>query len=281
MSVTDDVKKIALGSYGVWRGGRVEPELAAEIERLGFGALWLGSSPSADLTESERLLDATETLVVATGIVNIWASPADEVGRSYQRIVARHPDRFVLGIGAGHPEATSEFARPYEALNAYLDVLDAEGVPKERRVLAALGPRVLRLAAERTAGAHPYLVTPEHTRQAREILGPGVLLAPEQKVVLETDPARARAAGTSTLRMYLGLRNYVGNLRRLGFTEQDVQGDGSDRLFDAVIRHGETGQLVADLRAHLEAGADHVALQVIGAEDALPHYRELAAALGI
>lgn len=194
--MTDHLKKIELGRYGVWRAGSVPPELAVEIERLGYGALWLGASPTADLTEVERLLDATETLVVATGIVNIWSAPADEVGRSYQRIAARHADRFLLGIGVGHPEATSEFTKPYEALDKYLDVLDAAGVPKERLALAALGPRVLRLSAERTAGAHPYLVTPDHTRQAREILGDGVLLAPEQKVVLDTEPARARAAGT-------------------------------------------------------------------------------------
>ena len=279
--MTDELKKIELGPYGVWRGGAVPAELAVALERLGYGALWLGGSPAADLAEAERLLDATETLVVATGIVNIWSAPADEVGRSYRRIAARYPDRFLLGIGAGHPEATSEFTKPYEALNAYLDVLDAAGVPKERRVLAALGPRVLRLAAERTAGAHPYLVNPQHTREAREILGSGVLLAPEQKVVLERDPAAARAAGTSTLKMYLGLRNYVGNLRRLGFGEDEVKGDGSDRLFDAVILHGETADIAAGVRAHLEAGADHVCVQVVGTDDVLPGFRELAGALGL
>ena len=277
--MTETVNRIALGPVGVWRGGRTEPGLAVELERLGYSALWIGSSPSAELADAEALLDATETLVVATGIVNIWKSPAAEVARSYHRIAARHPDRFVLGIGAGHREATAEFTRPYEALTAYLDVLDEAGVPKQRRVLAALGPRVLRLAADRTAGAHPYLVTPEHTREARQILGPEALLAPEQKLILDTDPARARAAGTSTLRMYLGLTNYVSNLRRLGFTEDEVRGDGSDRLFDAVIAHGDADHLAAAVRAHLEAGADHVPLQVIGTDDPIPAYRELAAAL--
>ncbi|MBR7834875.1 LLM class F420-dependent oxidoreductase [Actinospica durhamensis] len=277
--MTDTVNRIALGPVGVWRGGRTTPELAVELERLGYSALWVGSSPSAELADVEALLDATETLVVATGIVNIWKSPAAEVARSYHRIAARHPDRFLLGIGAGHREATAEFARPYEALTAYLDVLDEAGVPKQRLVLAALGPRVLRLAAERTAGAHPYLVTPEHTRQARQILGPEALLAPEHKLILDTDPASARAAGTSTLRMYLGLNNYVSNLRRLGFTEDEVRGDGSDRLFDAVIANGDADHLAAAVRAHLEAGADHVPLQVIGTDDALPAYRELASAL--
>ena len=160
-------------------------------------------------------------------------------------------------------------------------MLDEGGVPKERRVLAALGPRVLRLAAERTAGAHPYLVTPAHTREARGIIGPQALLAPEQKAVLDTDPDRARAAGRSTLRMYLGLTNYVSNLRRLGFSEQDVAGDGSDRLFDAVILHGDNERIAAGLRAHLDAGADHVPLQVVGTDDPLPGYRAMAATLGL
>lgn len=274
-------ESIALGAIGVWRGGKTESAEAVEIERLGYGTLWLGSSPSADLADAERLLDATETLVIATGIVNIWSAPAVEVAHSYQRIAAKHADRFVLGIGAGHPEASAQFARPYEALATYLDLLDAGGVPQDRRVLAALGPRVLKLAAERTAGAHPYLVPPRHTREARELLGPGPLLAPEQKVVLETDPAKARAAGTPTLRFYLGLSNYVSNLRRLGFDDADVAGDGSDRLFDEVILHGTADRLAAGLRAHLEAGANHVALQVIGADDALPGYRALAAALAL
>ena len=279
--MTDKDERIALGAIGVWRGKKTDDATARELESLGYGALWIGSSPSAALADAERLLDATETLVIATGIVNIWPSPADEVARSYQRIVAKHPNRFVLGIGAGHPEATSQFNKPYEALVNYLDLLDEGGVPKERRVLAALGPRVLKLAAERTAGAHPYLVTPQHTREARELLGPGPLLAPEQKVILETDPAKARTLGTSTLRMYLGLTNYVSNLRRLGFSEEETAGDGSDRLFDAVIAHGPVDVLAAAVRAHLEAGADHVPLQVVGAGDELPVYRELAKALGL
>jgi probable F420-dependent oxidoreductase len=273
--------RIALGAIGVWRGGATESGTALELERLGYGTLWLGGSPSADLADAERLLDATSTLVVATGIVNIWSSPADEVARSYQRIAAKHPNRFLLGIGAGHPEATSEFTKPYDALNAYLDVLDAGGVPEQRRVLAALGPRVLRLSAERTAGAHPYLVTPQHTREARELLGDGPLLAPEQKAVLNTDPAAARAIGTPTLRMYLGLRNYVSNLRRLGFGADEVVGDGSDRLFDQVILHGPDDEVGAGVRAHLSAGADHVAVQVIGGDDPLPAYRTLASVLKV
>ena len=277
--MTDNNDRIALGPIGVWRGGTSEPGFAAELERLGYGALWVGSSPSADLADAERLLDATRTLVVATGIVNIWSSPADEVARSYRRIAARHPDRFVLGIGAGHPEATSAFAKPYEALSAYLDVLDAGGVPKQRRVLAALGPRVLRLAGERTAGAHPYLTTPRHTREARELLGAGPLLAPEQKFVLNRDPAAARTIGRPTLRFYLGLSNYANNLRRIGFDDADLAGDGSDRLVDQVILYGGEAEIAAGVRAHLEAGADHVAVQALGDGDPLPALRALAGAL--
>ncbi|WP_254647788.1 LLM class F420-dependent oxidoreductase [Streptomyces sp. GbtcB6] len=276
-------RKIDLGAIGVWRHEKTEPGLAAELERLGYGTLWLGNVTDPDLTVAEQLLDATETLGVATGIVNIWSSPADRIARAYRRIAERHADRFLLGIGAGHPEATKEFVRPYEALNDYLDVLDAGGVPVARRALAALGPRVLRLAGDRTAAAHPYLVTPEHSRRARDLLGTGPLLAPEQKVVLETDPARARAIGDVTLGFYLGLTNYVGNLRRLGFDDTDFADGGSDRLFDALILHGDTARVAKGVRAHLDAGADHVALQVLHADgtDPLPAYRELAGALGL
>ena len=280
-ATTETTDKIDLGAVGVWRHDRTEPELAVALEDLGYGTLWLGNASVADLAEIERLLDATERLVLATGIVNIWANPAEEVVRAYRHLAERHPDRFLLGIGAGHREMTQEFVRPYQALNDYLDVLDAGGVPVARRALAALGPRVLRLAAERTAAAHPYLVTPEHTRQAREILGPGTLLAPEQKVVLETDRARARATGDLTLGLYLGLSNYVGNLRRLGFDDADFADGGSDRLFDALFVHGDTGRVAAGVRAHLDAGADHVAVQLVHADgtDPLPGYRALAEAL--
>ncbi|MFJ8154476.1 LLM class F420-dependent oxidoreductase [Streptomyces sp. NPDC094468] len=281
--ITDETHKIDLGAVGAWRHTDTEPELAVELERLGYGTLWLGNVTDPELTVVERLLDATETLVVATGIVNIWSNPADRVARSYRRIAAHHPDRFLLGVGAGHPEATKEFVRPYQALNDYLDVLDDGGVPVSRRALAALGPRVLRLAGERTAAAHPYLVTPDHTRGARDILGPGPVLAPEQKVVLETDRGRARAIGDATLGFYLNLTNYVGNLRRLGFDDADFADGGSDRLFDALILHGDAARVAEGVRAHHKAGADHVALQLLHPEDTdpLPGYRALAAALGL
>lgn len=277
--MTDTKDRIPLGAFGVWRGGVSESAFAVALEQLGYGTLWLGSSPSADLADAERLLDATSSLVIATGIVNIWNSPADEVARSYQRIAARHPDRFLLGVGAGHPEATAEFTKPYDALSAYLDVLDEGGVPKERRVLAALGPRVLRLAADRTAGAHPYLTTPLHTREARELLGPGPLLAPEQKVVLNQDTAEARSVGRATLSYYLRLRNYTNSLRRIGFEDADLAGEGSDRLVDELAVHGSDAVVAAGVRAHLEAGADHVAIQVLGEDDQVPALRALAAQL--
>src|SRR5205823_10629617 len=156
------------------------------------------------------------------GIVNIWQDEPADIARVYERIVAKYPDRFLLGIGAGQPEASKEYKKPYAALVDYLDGLDAAGVPVAGRALAALGPKVLKLAADRTAGAHPYLTTPEHTRQAREILGEGKLLAPEQKVVLETDSAKGREIGRRTVRFYLGLSNYTANLRKLGFTEEDL-----------------------------------------------------------
>jgi probable F420-dependent oxidoreductase len=187
----------ALGRIGVWRRSvDLEPELAVELEQLGYGTLWVGSSPGGDLAQIDELLSATSSLVVATGIVNIWKDEAEPIAAAWHRISAAYPGRFVLGIGAGHPEAAgARYTKPYQALVAYLDALDEAKVPPTERVVAALGPRVLRLAAERSLGAHPYLTTPEHTRQARELLGAEVLLAPEQKVVLNADPVAARAIG--------------------------------------------------------------------------------------
>ncbi len=229
-----------LGRYGViGRATVLTTERARVVESLGYGTVWQGGSPPANLAHVEAILDATSTLKVATGIVNVWTADAVDVARSYHRIEAAHPGRFLLGIGVGHPETTANYHSPYQTLVDYLDVLDAEGVPVERRMLAALGPRVLRLAATRTAGAHPYLVTPEHSRQAREILGAGKLLAPEQRVALEADPARARALGRPSVKPYLGLTNYATNLQRLGFTPQDVAGEGSDRLIDALVVSGD------------------------------------------
>jgi probable F420-dependent oxidoreductase len=261
--------KPALGRFGVWTGAPVTPEQAADIEKLGYGTVWVGASPAADLAFVEPLLEKTETLQVATGIVNIWTADAAEVAESYHRIEKAFPGRFLLGVGVGHPEHTQQYTKPYQALVDYLDVLDSAKVPTSRRVLAALGPKVLKLAAQRSAGAHPYLTTPVHTGQARELLGPTVLLAPEHKVVLPDDAAAARDIGRQTVDFYLGLSNYVNNWKRLGFTDDDLERPGSDRFIDAVVAYGSPDQIAARLTEHLQAGADHVAIQVLGGGDEL------------
>ncbi|MCZ0729209.1 LLM class F420-dependent oxidoreductase [Mycolicibacterium iranicum] len=261
--------KPAQGRFGVWTGAPVSPEQAVEIEKLGYGTVWVGASPPADLAFVEPILEKTETLQVATGIVNIWTADADEVAESYHRIEKAFPGRFLLGVGVGHPEHTQEYTKPYQALVEYLDKLDAKKVPTSRRVLAALGPKVLQLAAQRSAGAHPYLTTPVHTGQARELLGPTVFIAPEHKVVLTNDADKAREIGRATVDFYLGLSNYVNNWKRLGFTDEDLVRPGSDRFIDAVVAYGSPEQIAARLSEHLAAGADHVAIQVLGGEDEL------------
>jgi probable F420-dependent oxidoreductase len=275
---------VAPGRYGIWASGaQLTPELAARIEDLGYGAIWVGGSPPADLELPESLLAATERIVVATGIVNMWGSSASEVAKSYARVAGRFPDRFLLGVGIGHPEAEGEYRKPYETIISYLDELDAGGVPVEGRVLAALGPKVLAVARERTAGAHPYLTTPQHTRKAREILGPDRLLAPEQKVVLDTDVERARAIGRErVINPYMRLSNYRRNLLRLGFTEEDLD-TASDALIDALVVHGDARTVVAGLDAHLDAGADHVCAQILVRDQAdyVPALTSLAAALDL
>src|SRR6516162_7225227 len=261
-----------LGRFGVFRPTRsITPGLAARIESLGYGAVWIGGSPDADLAWVDPALAKTTSLQLATGIVNIWSAPAPAVAESYARIENAHPGRFLLGVGVGHRERTEEYVKPYDALVSYLDALDAALVPTSRRVLAALGSRVLRLAAERSAGAHPYLTTPEHTAKARELLGNSVFLAPEHKLVLTTDAGEARAVGREALDRYLGLSNYVNNWLRLGFTQDDVAKPGSDRLVDALVAYGTPDAIARRLNEHCEAGADHVAIQVLGAgsEDAL------------
>ena len=252
-----------LGRFGVWLGS-ITPELAGQIESLGYGAAWIGMSPSADLAWADPTLAQTTSLQLATGIVNIWSAPAPAVAQSYQRIENAYPGRFLLGIGAGHREHTEEYTKPYDALVEYLDELDAAMVPTSRRVLAALGPKVLRLSAERSAGAHPYLTTPEHTAKARELVGNSVFLAPEHKVVLTTDRDEARAVGRKVVDFYLGLSNYVNNWLRLGFTEDDVRKPGSNKLIDAVVAYGPPEAIAQRLNEHLDAGADHVAIQVLG-----------------
>jgi probable F420-dependent oxidoreductase len=271
-----------LGRYGVWTFGAPTPEQAAQIEELGYGAVWIGGSPAGDLSYVEPLLEATETLQVATGIVNVWTAKAEEVAEAYHRVEEAYPGRFLLGVGIGHPEHTEEYRKPYDVLVEYLDALDTAKVPTSRRVVAALGPKVLKLSAQRSAGAHPYLTTPEHTGQARNILGNSVYLAPEHKVVLSTDVDEAREVGRGSVDFYLNLSNYLNNWKRLGFTDEDIAKPGSDKLIDAVVAHGTAEAVAARLDEHLGSGADHVAIQVLGGSDKLiPTLTELAGPLGL
>ena len=287
---------LKLGRVGFWVSSRLFPDdgggeaarVAGELEAFGIPALWLGGA-SPDLELVSHLLRAGHRLVVATGIVSVWAESAAKLAANVARVTSRHPDRFVLGLGVSHAPSVEgsgvPYIRPYAKMVACLDELDAATppVPKERRVLAALRPRMLRLAAERAAGAHPYLVTPEHTHRARAILGSGPLLAPEQKVVLETDPRRAREIGRAVVARYLQLPNYTNNLRWLGFTDEDLAGRGSDALVEALVAWGTPEDIEARVREHHDAGADHVAVQVLTNPDVagLPHeqWRLLAPAL--
>ncbi|MFE6861623.1 LLM class F420-dependent oxidoreductase [Nocardia sp. NPDC057668] len=265
-----------LGKIGVWLAyPQATPELARELEALGYGAIWVGASPAADWEGYEALLAATETLTVGTSIVNVWATPAKDIAATYHRLAEAYPGRFLLGVGIGHPEHATEYTKPYDALVNYLDQLDEHGVPRERRALAALGPRVARLAADRTAGPLPYLTVPEHTAALRAQLGPDALIVTEHKAVLDADPATARATARGTVGFYLGLSNYVNNLHRYGFDDADTAQPGSDRLIDALVAHGTPDEVADHLLAHVRAGADQVAVQPLGG-DPLPILRTLA-----
>ncbi|MBV8965989.1 MAG: LLM class F420-dependent oxidoreductase [Mycobacteriaceae bacterium] len=278
MTAADTLEFGRFGSFG--RG--VTPEQAKDIEALGYGAVWVGGSPPAELAWVEPIFEKTSTLKLATGIVNIWTAEAGPVAESFHRIDNAYPARFLLGIGVGHPEAHTQYRKPIDALNDYLGKLDGYGVPKNRRVVAALGPKVLKLSAERSAGAHPYLTTPEHTRAARDIIGPSAFLAPEHKVVLTTDAEKARAIGRKALDIYLNLTNYVSNWKRLGFTDDDVRRPGSDKLVDAFVAYGTPSDIATRLTEHIDAGADHVPVQVLGNQDRLiPTLAELAGPLGL
>ncbi|WP_405901366.1 LLM class F420-dependent oxidoreductase [Streptomyces sp. NBC_00727] len=284
------------GRVGIWSGAlhtsRVDPdgkktiaEAVAEIEALGYGTLWLGGSPSPD--DAAAIVDATRTITVATGILSIWDHTAEEVAARISAIDAGARDRFVLGLGVSHGALAPQYAKPYSAMVAYLDALDAAdpSVGPGHRVLAALGPKMLKLASDRALGAHPYLVTAAHTAEAREALGPEALLAPELSVVLDTDLDRARTTARAMLAMYLRLPNYTDNLLRLGFTESDFEDGGSARLLDALFALGDAEHVKARAGEYFDAGADHVALQVVTADQGrtglpLAEYRELAEAFG-
>jgi len=282
-----------LGRIGIWsaafRSDAPEvPEAARELEDLGFGTLWFPGAAGGDVFGiSSRLLTATGHVVVATGILNIWAHDPADVAASVRELGATFPDRFLLGLGVSHAPLVEHiggvYDHPLEAMVTYLDALDRAPTPvaASQRALAALGSRMLALARDRTAGAHPYLVTAEHTRWAREVLGTGPLLAPEVKVVLDDDPDRARAIGRQHLAIYLTLPNYTNNLRRLGFDDKDLSEGGSDRLVDAVVIWGDRDEIAARVREHLDAGADHVCVQLLDDDPGLPRagWRELAALL--
>ncbi|WP_030418390.1 MULTISPECIES: LLM class F420-dependent oxidoreductase [unclassified Streptomyces] len=289
MSDTRSALRKSVGRYGVWSTGlRSEDpagrarraEAAAELERLGFGALWLGGNSAA--RHAAPLIEATSRIVVGTSIQSVWEHTAAEAAAGFAELEVAHPGRFVLGLGVSHGPRVAGYRRPYAAMTGYLDHLDRAGLRADHRVLAALGPRMLELARDRAGGAIPYLVTPEHTARARETLGEGPLLAPEFKVVLDADPASARTTARACLARYLELPNYTRNFLRLGFTEEDVAGGGSDRLVDALFAWGDEDTIRRRITAFHEAGADHVALQVVQpAPDALPRpaWHTLAALL--
>jgi probable F420-dependent oxidoreductase len=258
-----------LGKIGVWTSYRpfgIERagEAAKLVEQLGYTTWWLGGSPK--VPDIRPILEATSSLIAASGILNVWANEPAETAAQDADLRAEFPDRFVLGIGIGHPEATSDYRRPLTAMRAFLDGLDASPTPPPpaERCLAALRPKMLDLARHRTAGSHTYFVPVEHTRVARERLGAGALVAPEVACVVETDPVRAREVARGYAKLYLGLSNYTNNLLDLGWTEADIAGGGSDRLIDAVIPHGSAEEIAEVVRAHLDAGADHVCVQPLG-----------------
>jgi probable F420-dependent oxidoreductase len=279
-----DLGRLGVWWSGTWRSDDESVDVAAELEDLGYGTLWSSGGFDPGLADRfGRLLAATDHIAVASGIVSIWTSPAEEIARAVDALDADHPGRFLLGIGASHGPIVPDYNRPYTHMVSYLDALDASTptVPKDRRVLAALGPKMLSLAAERSAGAHPYFVPVEHTARARKILGPGPLLAPEVTVVLEPDPERARELARTFTTGYLGLPNYANNLRTLGYGEDDLGGGGSDRLVDAVVAWGDVDAVAGRLRQHHEAGANHVCVQVIAGNRAafpIEQYRQLAKA---
>lgn len=284
-----------LSGVGIWSsqlryGDKAESaDAAAELEELGFQALWIpdvGQTPVLDSVA--HLLSSTTGIAIATGILNLWMNEPADVAASYAALSASDRDRFLMGIGVSHApliDATEpgRYRKPLAATASYLDALDnaEQPVPVDARVLAALGPKMLALAAERARGAHPYLTTPEHTHSARELLGDGPLLLPEQTAILSDDADEARTIGTGWLRMYLAMPNYANSLLRLGFSAEDVR-SVSDRLFDALIVWGDEEAVMRRVNEHLSAGADHVCVQVLDADlTAYPReqWRRVASAL--
>lgn len=289
-----------LGPIGIWTAqldyqpAAEAKKAAAELEQLGFGAIWFPESVGREaLTNAALLLGATNRIVIATGIANIYARDAVTMAAGQKTLAEAYPGRFLLGLGVSHIPLVEQirghkYSKPVASMRAYLDGMDRAPYravtpsASPMRVLAALGPNMLRLAAERAGGAHTYFVPPEHTARAREILGSDRLLAVEQAVVLETDSTKAREIARAHTSRYLALPNYVNNLRRLGFSEDDLAGSGSDRLVDAIVAWGDMNAVIDRVRAHQSVGANHVCLQVLRPDpQALPmsQWRELASAL--
>ena len=273
------------GEYGAWTSYRAIGEenagaAAAAAEAAGLGTFWLGGSPR--LAQVRGLLEGSEKLTIATSVVNIWAYDPADLAREYTELEADFPGRVCVGIGVGHPEATSDYKRPLSALEGFLDGVDAAAapIPVERRIVAALGPKMLAMSARRSLGTIPYFTSVDHTRFSREAVGPDALVIPEIACVIDEDVERARATAREYASLYLGLSNYTNALLEHGFDQADIEDGGSDRLIDHVIPHGTAEDIAAVAHAHVEAGADHVALQTIGGEG-IPadEWRALAAAL--
>ena len=261
------------GTYGAWLnpalGDAPRIEYAPQLEELGYQTIWVGIGPDpvGDMDLLERMVAATQNAIIASAIVNMWQDDPHSIAHHYHRIVDRHGPRLLLGIGLGHPESRDSYEKPYEKMVHYVDALLVDRVPAEAIVIGALGTKTLKLAGEKTLGAHPYLTVPAHTRYARKMLGTRVFLAPEHKVALTQDDDEARRIGRPAVQYpYLGLRNYTNNLMRHGFTEADVAGSGSDSLIDALVAHGSPETIYKQIDEHLAAGANHVGIQVF-AED--------------
>jgi probable F420-dependent oxidoreductase len=293
-------KSIQIGPIGIWtrqlddHPAAKAQEAARELEDLGYGALWIGEAAGREaLSNAGMLLAGTRRMVIATGIANIYARDAVTMACGQKTLAEAYPDRFLLGLGVSHVPLVEQlrghrYQKPVATMRAYLDAMDQAPyrsiapATKPLRVLAALGPKMLKLSAERADGAHPYNVNPEHTAQAREILGPNRYLCPEQAVVLETDADKARQIGRDFIGLYLTLPNYSNNLLRLGFDEGDFKDGGSNRLIDSIIAWGDLEAIRTRVRAHHSAGADHVCIQVLTADPKtlpLHEWRELAPVL--
>jgi probable F420-dependent oxidoreductase len=283
---------IQIGPVGIWttsfesHPAAKAQEAARELEELGYGAIWFGEAVGREaLTNAGLLLAGTKRIVIATGIANIYARDAFAMAAGQKTLAEAYDNRFLLGLGVSHiPLVESlrghRYEKPVATMRAYLDAMDSaryQSVPpktKPARILAALGPKMLELSGERANGAHPYNVSPKHTAEARQILGPEPYLCPEQAVILETDPSKARQIGRTFLGIYLGLPNYTNNLLRLGFEEGDFKDGGSDRLIDSIIAWGDLDAIRNRVREHHSAGADHVCIQVLTADPKVVPLRE-------